>query len=148
MNNWTEFLTHENELIRNACKQAIETGNPPIIDGDLNLRKTLVTKLPNNLKVKGNLDLAYTPITSLPEGLEVEGHLDLACSSITSFPTETIIGTSLNFWGTSLTWEQIRQSKSFRKNVNLPRYSPATFVTPRPVPRPTDPTPVSSTSMV
>jgi len=45
--------------------------------GDLNLRNTPITSLPDNLKVGGNLYLGNTPITSLPDNLQVGGDLDL-----------------------------------------------------------------------
>ena len=47
------------------------------ISGDEYLRDTLITSLPDNLKVGGNLGLGYTKIKSLPDTLTVNGWLDL-----------------------------------------------------------------------
>ena len=45
------------------------------VKGDLFLRNSKITSLPEGLKVGGDLDLGWTKITSLPEGLEVGGGL-------------------------------------------------------------------------
>ncbi len=42
-----------------------------IVDGDLFLSRTKVTKLPDGLTVSGGLDLYGTNITSLPSGLTI-----------------------------------------------------------------------------
>jgi hypothetical protein len=42
------------------------------IDGDLDLSKTNITTLPNNIHVGGDLDLSFTKIKSLPNNLRVE----------------------------------------------------------------------------
>ena len=45
--------------------------------GNLDLRNTPITSLPDNLKVGGSLSLIDTPITSLPDNLQVGGYLSL-----------------------------------------------------------------------
>ena len=45
--------------------------------GDLDLRNTPITSLPQGLTVGGDLNLMGTKITSLPQGLTVEGYLYL-----------------------------------------------------------------------
>ena len=64
----------------------IEVDGP--IDGDLDLRDTGITALPDGLTVGGSLDLeGCTGITALPDGLTVGGSLDLeGCTGITALP--------------------------------------------------------------
>ena len=45
------------------------------IQGDLDLRNTGITSLPEGLSVGGDLDLSGSGITSLPEGLSVKGKI-------------------------------------------------------------------------
>ena len=63
--------------------------------GNLYLRNTSITSLPEGLTVGGWLDLRNTPITSLPEGLTVGGNLYLSYTSITSLPEGLIVGGNL-----------------------------------------------------
>ena len=57
------------------------------IDGDLDLRGTGITVLPNGLSVGGYLDLeGCTGITVLPDGLSVGGYLYLRGTGITVLP--------------------------------------------------------------
>lgn len=68
----------------------------PYYNGDLNLRGTGITSLPDGLVIDGGLDLENcTEITSLPEGLVVEGSLDLYGTGITSLPEGLAVGGSL-----------------------------------------------------
>ena len=66
--------------------------NGKTVKGDLDLRGTKITSLPEGLKVGGNLYLENTPITSLPEGLKVGRHLDLEGTPITSLPEGLKVG--------------------------------------------------------
>ena len=81
--------------------------------GNLDLRNTPITSLPQDLKVGGWLHLMDTPITSLPPNLKVEGWLDLGGTPITSLPQDLKVGSSLNLMDTPLskthTEEQIKQ---------------------------------------
>ncbi len=81
--------------------------------GDLNLRNTPITSLPNNLNVGGYLNLGNTPITSLPNNLNVGGNLDLYNTKITSLPDNLKVGGDLNLANTPLskkyTKAQIKQ---------------------------------------
>ena len=64
-----------------------ERDGHPYYGGDLYLRGTGITSLPEGLTVGGSLYLRGTGITSLPEGLTVGGSLDLEnCTGITSLP--------------------------------------------------------------
>jgi len=62
---------------------------------------------------KGNLDLRNTPITSLPNGLQVGGNLNLYNTLITSLPNDLQVGGDLFLRNTSIykkyTKEQIKQ---------------------------------------
>ena len=71
--------------------------------GDLYLRGTNITSLPDNLSVGGSLDLEGTNITSLPENLSVGGYLDLRETNITSLPENLSVGGELDLEGTNIT---------------------------------------------
>ena len=72
--------------------------------GDLDLRGTSITSLPEGLTVGGALDLRGTSITSIPESLTVSSFLDLeGCTSITSLPEGLTVGGFLDIRGTSIT---------------------------------------------
>ena len=82
------------------------------VKGDLYLRDSKITSLPEGLKVGGDLDLGWTKITSLPEGLEVGGYLDIRDTKITSLPKGLEVGGNLYIYRTPLkkyTDEQIRE---------------------------------------
>jgi hypothetical protein len=57
-----------------------------VVDGSLDLRRTQITSLPDNLHVGGSLYLNGTLITSLPDNLHVGGWLGLSKAPITSLP--------------------------------------------------------------
>ena len=83
------------------------------VSGDLNLRESKITSLPDNLKVGGNLDLPCTDITSLPDNLKVGGDLNLIRTKITSLPDNLHVGGYLFLENTPLskryTEEEIRK---------------------------------------
>ena len=65
--------------------------------GDLDLRYTKITSLPDNLTVGGHLYLSDTPpITSLPDNLTVGGNLELSYAKITSLPNNLTVRGYLN----------------------------------------------------
>ena len=69
----------------------------PYYNGDLDLRGTGITSLPDGLVIDGGLDLENcTGITSLPEGLVVGGSLDLYGTGITSLPEGLAVGGGLH----------------------------------------------------
>ncbi len=68
----------------NKLREWLKTNK--VVKGDLDLRNTQITSLPEGLSVSRDLDLSYTPITSLPAGLSVEGSLYLSGTKITSLP--------------------------------------------------------------
>jgi hypothetical protein len=57
-----------------------------MVKGNLDLKNTKITQLPDNLKVEGYLDLYDTKITQLPDNLKVEGNLYLNNTKITQLP--------------------------------------------------------------
>jgi hypothetical protein len=69
--------------------------------GDLDLKDTPITSLPDNLKtVGGNLDLSYTPIQSLPDNLTVEGSLFLdGCENLKTLPNNLTVKGDLGLDG-------------------------------------------------
>jgi len=74
-----------------------------IVNGNLDLRKSHITSLPQGLKVGGTLDLQDSHITSLPQGLKVGGNLELRDSHITSLPQGLEVGGNLDLSYTSIT---------------------------------------------
>jgi hypothetical protein len=72
------------------------------VKGDLNLRDTQITSIPDSLTVRGDLWLANTKITSLPNNLAVKGDLDLYKTKITPLPDNLTVGGDLNFQNTPL----------------------------------------------
>jgi hypothetical protein len=90
------FLVATNKKVQ----EYIKNGNK----GDLDLRDTPITSLPDNLtKVGGNLDLYGTKITSLPNNLTVGSSLYLGNTKITSLPDNLTVGGYLYLSGTKIT---------------------------------------------
>jgi hypothetical protein len=73
------------------------------VSGDLWLTDTLITSLPQGLKVGGNILLRDTPITSIPQGLKVGGDLALSGTPITSLPQGLEVGGALVLSRTPIT---------------------------------------------
>jgi Leucine-rich repeat (LRR) protein len=73
------------------------------VGGGLYLSGTQITQLPDNLTVGGWLDLSGTQITQLPEGLTVGGWLDLSGTQITQLPEGLHVGGWLDLSGTQIT---------------------------------------------
>jgi ribosomal protein S20 len=101
------------QYIKNGSKGDLDLRNTPItslpdnlkqVGGYLDLSNTPITSLPDNLKhVGGYLDLYNTPITKLPDNLTVGGWLDLNNTPITSLPDNLTVGGDLNLNYTSIT---------------------------------------------
>ena len=95
--------------VQKKVQQYIKSGSK----GDLNLKNTPITSLPDNLIVGGYLDLINTPITSLPDNLQVGGSLGLANTKITSLPNDLKVGGGLYLYNTPIskkyTEEEIRK---------------------------------------
>ena len=85
-----------------GIKLDIKDGKP-YYGGNLDLRGTAITSLPDNLVVGDWLDLYGTAITSLPDNLVVGGWLDLSYTAITSLPDNLVVGGSLCLCYTAIT---------------------------------------------
>ena len=96
------FLTHRNDQLRNACKEAIRNGTHPIVRGTLYLPHSQIQSLPEGLKVCGDLDLAYSQIRTLPDDLWVGGDLNLSYSQINELPSNLEAGGGLFLWDTPI----------------------------------------------
>ena len=73
------------------------------VGGDLSLRGTPITSLPEGLTVGRSLDLRDTKITSLPKGLTVGRGLYLSLTEITSLPEGLTVGGGLYLRDTKIT---------------------------------------------
>ena len=78
-------------------------------NGNLDLRGTNITVLPDNLTVGGNLDLSDTNITALPDNLTVGGWLDLRGTNITALPDNLTVGGNLDLIGTGITNHTVKR---------------------------------------
>ena len=76
-----------------------------VVDGSLYLENcTGITSLPDGLAVGGSLYMRDTGITSLPDGLTVGGTIDLEnCTGITSLPDDLIVGGDLYLHNSGIT---------------------------------------------
>ena len=70
--------------------------------GNLDLRGTHITALPDNLTVGGNLYMRGTQITALPDNLTVGGSLDLRGTQIEALPDNLTVGGGLDLSGTQI----------------------------------------------
>lgn len=66
------------------------------INGSLDLSKSLLKRLPEDLIVIKDLKLTKTPIKILPDNLKLEGSLHIDCTNITSLPYKLSVGGDLN----------------------------------------------------
>ena len=74
------------------------------VKGDLDLRFSSITSLPEGLEVGDDLYLHYSKITSLPDDLQVGGELNIiGCDAITSLPKGLEVGKILYIKYTPLT---------------------------------------------
>jgi len=69
--------------------------------GDLNLDRSNLTKLPDNLTINGDLNLnCCSSLQSLPNGLEVKGFLNLyGCGKIKQLPVDIKVGEGMDLRG-------------------------------------------------
>ena len=99
------------DYIKNGSEGDLDLRSTPIttlpdglsVGGSLNLSDTPITTLPDGLSVGGSLFLSDTPITKLPDGLRVDGYLDLQGTQITTLPDGLSVGGSLNLNFTQIT---------------------------------------------
>jgi hypothetical protein len=67
---------------------------------DVNLYKSEISSLPDNLTVGGDLILTLSNITSLPKNLKVGGHLKVNWSRLEKLPYDIQVGGNLILTGT------------------------------------------------
>lgn len=67
-------------------------GDKIVVNGNLDLRDTSITSLPESLSVDGYLDLRRTGITSLPDNFSVGDGIDLRDTKIISLPNNLSVG--------------------------------------------------------
>jgi hypothetical protein len=74
-----------------------------VVDGSLDLTRTPITSLPDNLHVGGYLDLyGCKNLTSLGDNLSVKGDLDLRGTSIESLPDNLVVKGTVYIYKTPL----------------------------------------------
>ena len=79
--------TDRNFYFGDEAKELILQGKEVTkVIGTLNLKRTQITALPDNLTVHGTLYLNDTPITALPDNLTVHEDLYLSGTPITALP--------------------------------------------------------------
>jgi len=83
--------------------------------GDVDLSKTHITSLPDNLTVGGNLRLDFVPMTSLPKNLKVGGELNVKWSNIETLPPDLQVGDNLILSGTPL----VTKGRRTNRNITL-----------------------------
>ena len=83
-------------------------------DGNLDLRGTAITALPDNLTVGGWLDLRDTAITTLPDNLTVGGWLDLSGTGITTLPDNLTVGGGLYLRDTAITTQERKKVRKLK----------------------------------
>ena len=102
------------KYIERGCKGDLDLFNMPtvrslpeelkIVRGNLEIYKTKIQSLPEDLEVQGNLDISYTNIASLPKGLKVGGNLyATACGNLETIPKDLQVKGSLNLSYTNIT---------------------------------------------
>lgn len=75
-----------------------------IVRGNLNLYKSNIKSLPENLEVQGTLDASFTDIASLSRGLKVAGNLLLmSCEKLESIPADLEVRGNVNLNYTNIT---------------------------------------------
>ena len=81
-------------------KQLEIQGNKLVHNGDLDLSKTNIERLPDNLTVKGTLNISNTPIKELPKNLTVDDSLLLENSNVERLPEDLTVESTLSLYNT------------------------------------------------
>ena len=96
--------TSRNFYFGDEAKELILQGKEVTkVIGTLNLKRTQITALPDNLTVHGTLYLNDTPITALPDNLTVHEDLYLRRTPITALPDNLTVHGDLGLSGTKIT---------------------------------------------
>ena len=91
--------------IEKRIKRYIKDGGK----GNLDLRRSPVEKLPDNLQVVGDLILSGTSIEKLPDNLKVGGSLDLRNTPIKELPDNLKVAAGLDLRNTPLSKKYSRE---------------------------------------
>jgi hypothetical protein len=94
-----------------------------VVDGSLDLRRTQITSLPDNLHVGGSLYLNGTLITSLPDNLHVGGWLGLSKTPITSLPDNLKVKGYIYIYRTPLKQNDELVKEYEAKGYKIDKYS-------------------------
>jgi hypothetical protein len=88
------------------------------IDGYLDLSRSNINTIPDNLEVDGYLSLSNTKIQTLPKGLIVRGDLDLLnCKNIKSFPSDLTINGNLVLNSKNFNKEELKKQLPNVNNI-------------------------------
>ena len=97
----TQSLLQQAEDFKETTGIQLEIqGDKLVHNGDLDLSKTNIERLPNNLTVKGSLDISDTPIKELPKNLTVENGLWLENTKIERLPEDLTVESTLSLYNT------------------------------------------------
>ena len=95
------------------------------VDGYLDVSRSTIMTLPDNLEVDGYLDLSKTKIKNLPNNLVVNGDLILLhCKYLSSFPANLTVRGNMVLNSTAFTETALKkQLPAVRHIVIMPDYS-------------------------
>jgi hypothetical protein len=88
------------------------------IEGYLDLSRSNITSLPDNLEIDGYLSLSNTKIERLPKGLIVRGDLDLLnCKKLKDFPQDLTVDGNLVLNSESFNKEELKKQLPNVNNI-------------------------------
>ena len=95
------------------------------VDGYLDVSRSIIMTLPDNLEVDGYLDLSKTKIKNLPNNLVVNGDLILLhCKYLSSFPADLTVKGNMVLNSTAFNQTELKkQLPNVRHIVIMPDYS-------------------------
>lgn len=101
------------ELNLSECVLLESINKVRFVNGDLNLIRSNIKYLPENLTIKGNLFLFQCKnLNRLPNGLLIDGYLDLKETNIDSLPNDLKIKGNLYLKNSKITKDYIRDNFS------------------------------------
>lgn len=90
-------------LFLSGCKGLTSIHGIRIVHGDLDISRTNISKLPENIIVGRNLIANDSLLETLPSGIRVGGSIDLSnCKKLKSLPEDMIVYGHLNLSGSSI----------------------------------------------
>ena len=92
--------------------------NVKYVDGFLDLSRSKITTLPDNLTVDGYLSLSNTKITTLPKGLVILGDLDLLnCKYLSYFHTDLVVNGNMVLNSKKFTKDELKKQLTNVNNI-------------------------------